>query len=98
MLDGRLPAGSPEHARIEDMLMRTTERWIALESYVRWLGRNAEAPSARDVLVEADDAYNRLVNFGGGEYFWGRWAAKTTAVTDLRRIGATIRERAKGKK
>ncbi len=93
-IEEKLPASSPERARVQAMLMRTTERWLALESYVRWLGQNLQSPSARHVLDEADDAYNHLVNLGGAEdYFWGRAAPKTTTVAELRRIGAMIRKR-----
>ena len=92
-IEEALPAGSPERAGVQAMLTRTTERWLALEAYVRWLGRNTQAPAARGVPDEADRAYNRLVNYGGGtDYLWGRWAPHTTAVADLRRIGAVIRK------
>jgi hypothetical protein len=99
MVDERLPARSPEHARVGEMLMRTTERWLALENYVRWLAQNRQAPAARAVLDEADRAYNGLVNYGGSDsYFWARWAPITTTVADLRRLGAAIRKRSAGKR
>jgi hypothetical protein len=94
MIDSALPDGSPEHARVEAMLMRTTERWLALEAYVRWLVANPHAAGARGVLDEADGAYNWLVNYGGADgYFWGHRAPKTSTVAQLRSVGALIRKR-----
>jgi hypothetical protein len=90
----KLPSGARERTQIREMLMRTTERWLALESYTRWLVAHPRAPSARDVLNEADRTYSKLTNFGGADtFFWGRVAKSTSVVADLLRVGAEIRKR-----
>jgi hypothetical protein len=94
MREASLPAGSPEKKRIREMLMRSTERWLALEAYTRWLTNHAGAPNARDVLGEADQDYNRLINWGGGTaFFFGQNAPRTETVQELQRVGAAIRRR-----
>jgi hypothetical protein len=89
----KLPSGARERTQIRDMLMRSTERWLALESYTRWLLAHPHAPDARDVLDEADRVFNRLINFGGADtFFWGRTAKGTSTIADLLRVGAEIRK------
>ena len=90
----RLPSGAHERAQIRDMFMRSTERWLAIESYTRWLVAHPRAPNARDVLDEADRAYGKLTNFGGADtFFWGRTGKSTPVIADLLRVGAEIRRR-----
>jgi len=88
-----LAAAAPERAQIHDMLARTTERWLAIEGYTRWLVAHPRAPQARDVLAETDQLYGVLTNWGGSDYFyWGRQAKKTSVVGELLRVGAEIRK------
>jgi hypothetical protein len=87
-----LPAKSPERQQIENALTRSSERWLALEAYARWLGKHANEAKARGVLAEADAVYNLLVNWAGGDYyFWGKHAAKLASASELRRLGKSIR-------
>jgi hypothetical protein len=93
--EAQLPAGSPEKAAIGDMLRRSSERWLALEAYTRWLVGHSGAANALDVLGEADDAYNWLVNVGGGNtFFFGRSVPSSSTAKELRQVGAIIRARA----
>ena len=90
--EDELPAGSPEKARVAAAIERWTERWVALEGYTRWLGSHTGARGARAVLDEADDVYNRAINWAGGTYlFFGRAAPSSSTVKELRRVGAAIR-------
>jgi hypothetical protein len=90
--EASLPVGSPEKARIGDLLQRSNERWLALQAYTQWLAGHRGAPGARDVLGEADRAYNRLTNWGGGtDFYFGRVVPQSATSKELRRIGALIR-------
>ncbi len=81
-----------ESAFIEIALARSTPRWLALEAYTRWLEQNPRHAQARDVLVEADDTYNRLTNWAGGNYlFWGLYAPHSTLAARLRKAGRAVR-------
>jgi hypothetical protein len=90
----QLPPGSPEKTRIGELILRSTERWLALKGYTQWLTTHSGAPNALDVLSEADRAYNWLINVGGGgDFFFGRSAPSSSTVNELRRVGAAIRAR-----
>jgi hypothetical protein len=79
---------------IERTLLRSTERWLALEAFVAWLEAHENDPDARAVLDETDAVYNRLINWGGADdYFWGRHAARSPVVARLRAVGKRIRLR-----
>ncbi len=81
-----------ESHAIEVALTRTTPRWLALEQYTRWLEQNPGSPIARSALTEADDTYNRLINWAGGNYFfWGEYAPHSALIARLRKIGRTVR-------
>ena len=85
----KAPAEAPA---VERAFTRSSERWLALEAYTRWLGRHSKEARSRDVLAEADAVFNLLVNWGGSDtLFWGRYAKKSNTVADLRRLGKTIR-------
>lgn len=91
--DEGLAQAAPERAQIRDMLARTTERWLAIESYTRWLVAHPRAPQVRDVLAETDQLYGLLTNWGGSDaFYWGRQAKKTSTVGELLRVGAEIRK------
>jgi len=84
---------APEAAAIRRSFERSSERWLALEAYVRWLDKHASDRSARDVLAEADGVYNLLVNWAGGDTFlWGRVAQSSPVVAKLRAVGRRIRQ------
>jgi hypothetical protein len=92
--EASLPVGSPEKARIADMLQRSNERWLALQAYTQWLASHSGAPGASDVLGEADGVYNRLINWGGRtDFFFGRTVPPSATSKELRRIGALVRAR-----
>lgn len=85
-------ARTRETRSIEVALERSTARWLALEAYTRWLERNPRDPNALSVLTEADDVYNRLTNWAGGDYlFWGTYAKHTPLVARLRKAGRAVR-------
>ncbi len=85
-------SNAPEARRIRTHFERTNERWRALGLTTRWLENNRNASNARTVLGEADRYYNRLINLGGGDYyFWGRHAKTSPSVAALRRVGRDIR-------
>jgi hypothetical protein len=88
-----LPAGSPEKARIDAAVERWSERWLALEAYTRWLGSHTGARDARAVLGEADDVYNRMINWAGATYLFATIAPSSSTMKELRRLGAVIRAR-----
>ncbi len=87
------PKGSKEARQIEGALVRGTERWLSLEAYTRWLVAHPKDQDARDVLSEADRAYSRLTNFGGGDwFFWGKYQKQSPTIRRLRQVGKVIRK------
>lgn len=85
-------SGSKEAKQIQGALVRSTERWLALEAYTRWLVAHPNDPDARDVLGEADGVYSRLTNFGGGEwFFWSKYQKQSPTIARLRKVGKAIR-------
>jgi hypothetical protein len=94
-LSSRYHPGTADGAAIERALGRSTERWLALEAYARWLDAHANHPDARAVLHEADAVYNLLTNWGGDDtFFWGVYAKQTETAATLRRVGAELRAHA----
>ncbi|MEM1034096.1 MAG: hypothetical protein AAGN82_27410 [Myxococcota bacterium] len=90
--DASLPL--EERKAIARYLERASADWMALRRFIAWLEGHPDHADAPVVLQEADAAYNRLINRGGGDhYFWGRHAASHPDVVALRRIGAKIRSR-----
>jgi len=88
--DPRLPAS--ERQAIARYLIRASADWQALRLFIDWLQAHPHHADAPAVLKEADAAYNRLINRGGGDhYFWGRWAKHHPEVDALRRVGKAIR-------
>jgi hypothetical protein len=89
-----LPKGKKEARQIEGALVRGTARWLALEAYTRWLVAHPKDQDSRDVLSEADRAYSRLTNFGGGDwFFWGKYQKKSPTIRRLREVGKVIRKK-----
>lgn len=87
-------AGAGEKAKIAAALLRSHERWLALEAYTRWLAKHERDVRAKGVLDEADRAYVRLTNWGGSDgFFFGRYPKSSKTVAELRRIGRNIRQR-----
>ena len=74
-------------------LTTTNEDWVAFLAYADWLRANAEpTKKAREILAEADDCYNRLVNLDpAGHHFWGEYLASQPEVAVVRDAGRTIR-------
>ncbi|MEZ4223282.1 MAG: hypothetical protein R3B13_20220 [Polyangiaceae bacterium] len=92
-----LPKGSKEARQIQAALTRSTERWLALEAYTRWLEANPADPNARAALAEADQVYSRLTNYGGGDwFFWGKYQKQSPTIRRLREVGKVIRQRSGG--
>lgn len=86
-------APAAEKKKIALALTRSHERWLALEAYTRFLEQNVKDARARAVLSEADRAYSRITNFGGGDaFFFGRHAKHDATIARLRAAGAKIRK------
>lgn len=84
-----------EKRAIEQALTRSTERWLALDAYTRWLEDNPQHPEARAALAEADRTFSRLEYFGGGkDFFWSDFTGPSPLVARLRAVGKTVRRTA----
>ncbi|MEZ4374370.1 MAG: hypothetical protein R3B07_26350 [Polyangiaceae bacterium] len=80
-----------ERLAIEQAMERGDERWRALEAYTGWLEEHPKAPTARQVLGEADQIYIRMTSNGGASGFWQKHAGKTKLVQRLRKVGKVVR-------
>ncbi|MCB9589140.1 MAG: hypothetical protein H6718_27245 [Polyangiaceae bacterium] len=83
-----------ERRAVERAMERGDERWRALEAYTKWLEKHSSAPTARQVLTEADQLYIRMTSNGGASGFWQAHAGKTKLVARLRKVGKTVRANA----
>lgn len=84
-----------ERQAVRTYLTTGTELFRAFEAYAAWLERaGPRDPRARAVLEEADQAYNRLVNWDSWRStVWINLLEDTDAVVTVRRIGREIRAR-----
>ena len=95
-LDPRLPwSANDERDRIAAHLESTTELYYALRAYARWLdGANARTPGLPAVVREADQVYNRLVNWDeNNSRFWSEHLSSSPEARSIRRAGALSHRR-----
>jgi len=93
-LDPRLPwTVSEERARVAAHLQSTTELYYALWAYARWLDdATARTPGLAAVVREADQVYNRLINWdANNSRFWKGALASSPEARSIRRAGALLR-------
>jgi len=84
-----------EAAAIREHLLSSSERYLALRAYADYLERvDAGNPEARQVLREADETYNWLINFEPGYGFWRAELESGEAADKIRRAGRRIRSTA----
>ena len=94
--DTRLPwTASQERERIATHLQSTTELFYALRAYARWLDRaTAATPGLAAIVREADQVYNRLVNWdANNSRYWGETLETSAEARSIRRAGMLLRRR-----
>jgi hypothetical protein len=93
------PTPEEEWVLTEQFLKRNFATWMAFEAYSQWLmaldlrtlSRPTAATQANQVLAEADQAYNNLINYGSGDYYaWGHIAGSSEAARNVRGVGRVI--------
>jgi hypothetical protein len=95
-LDPRLPwTAAEERTKIDAHLRSTTELYYSLRTYARWLdGATASTPGLAAVVREADQVYNRLVNWDeGNSPFWSAALTQSPEARSIRRAGSLLRQR-----
>jgi hypothetical protein len=93
-LDPRLPwTAAEERSKIEAHLRATTELYYALQAYGRWLdGATAATPGLAAVVREADQTYNRLLNWDArNSLFWNETLETSREARAIRRAGDLLR-------
>ncbi len=83
-------------------LTRSFSTWYALGAYARWLDgvdlahlKGGELTRARQVLAEADETYNTLLNYGSSDYYaWGAVLPISEPAVTIRRVGKVLRAKA----
>jgi hypothetical protein len=93
-LDPRLPwTAAEERSKIEAHLRATTELYYALQAYGRWLdGATAATPGLAAVVREADQTYNRLLNWDArNSLFWNETLGTSHEARAIRRAGELLR-------
>jgi hypothetical protein len=96
MLDPRLPwTAAEERDRIATHLRSTTELYYSLRVYAQWLdGATGRTPGLAAVVREADQVYNRLVSWDGGNSpFWSEYLTSSPEARSIRGAGALLRRR-----
>jgi hypothetical protein len=94
--DVRLPwTPDEELAKISAHIRSSTELYYSLRAYARWLdGASATTPGLAAVVREADQVYNRLVNWDeNNSRFWSDELASSPEARSIRRAGALLRKR-----
>ena len=94
-LDPRLPwTAAEERAKIDAHLRSTTELYYSLAAYARWLdGATRTTPGLVAVIREADQVYNRLVNWDAtNSRFWSAALTESPEARSIRRAGALLRK------
>ena len=92
-LDARLPWTSvEERAMIDAHFRSTTELYYALRAYARWLdGATRTTPGLVAVVHEADQVYNRLVNWDErNSRFWSAALTQSPEARSIRRAGLLL--------
>lgn len=96
-----LPVDSPLDPAITSWLTRSFATYYALVAYADWLSRldvasldAFELTHAREILREADDTYNLLLNYGSSDgYAWGQILPNSPPAVTIRKVGKEIRAR-----
>jgi len=94
-LDSRLPwTPAEERAKIDAHLRSTTELYYSLGAYARWLdGATRTTPGLAAVVREADQVYNRLVNWDAtNSPFWSAALTQGPEARSIRRAGSLLRK------
>jgi hypothetical protein len=92
-LDPRLPwTAAEERAKIDAHLRSTTELYYALQAYAAWLdGATRTTPGLPTVVREADQVYNRLVNWDeSNSRFWSAALTRSPEARSIRRAGSLV--------
>jgi len=92
-LDPRLPwTAAEERAKIDAHLRSTTELYYALQAYAAWLdGATRTTPGLPAVVREADQVYNRLVNWDeSNSRFWSAALTRSPEARSIRRAGSLV--------
>jgi hypothetical protein len=91
----RLPwTRADERASLEAHLRDSNELYYALRCYARWLdAATPGTPGLAAVVREADQTYNRLINWDGtNSFFWGEVLEKSPEAQSIRRAGRLLRQ------
>jgi hypothetical protein len=91
--DPRLPwTAAEERTKIDAHLRSTTELYYSLGAYARWLdGATRSTPGLVAVLREADQVYNRLVNWDeSNSRFWSAALTRSPEARSIRRAGLLV--------
>jgi hypothetical protein len=94
--DTRLPwTPDEELSKISAHLRSTTELYYSLRAYARWLdGATAATPGVAAVVREADQVYNRLINWDeNNSRFWSDELTSSREARSIRRAGGLLRKR-----
>ena len=93
--ESRLRPELRERAKIEAHLRSTTELYYSLGAYARWLdGATRSTPGLVAVVREADQVYNRLVNWDEtNSRFWSAALTKSPEARSIRRAGSLLPKR-----
>ena len=94
-LDRRLPwTAADERAKIDAHLRSTTELYYSLRAYAQWLdGATRSTPGLVAVVREADQVYNRLVNWDErNSRFWSAALPQSPEARSIRRAGSLLRK------
>jgi hypothetical protein len=95
-LDPRLPwTPAEERAKIDTHLRSTTELYYSLRAYARWLdGATRSTPGLAAVVREADQVYNRLLNWDeSNSRFWSAALSESPEARSIRRAGVLLERR-----
>lgn len=80
-----------EVSSIEGHLLGSSEMWSALQAYVAYLSTAAPGTESLNVLTEADQCYNWLINYDlENSTFWKDYLEKHEVVLKLRQIGRDL--------
>ena len=92
-LDERMPwTSAEERAKIDAHLRSSTELYYSLRAYARWLdGATRTTPGLVAVVREADQVYNRLVNWDErNSRFWSVALTQSQEARSIRRAGLLL--------
>lgn len=83
-----------EKSAIECHLLNSTELWLALQTYIKYLSKASPSPQACEVLKEADLCYNKLINYdSNNSQFWSNYFKDNQFIAQLRSDGVRLRKK-----